>query len=311
MKRFLNYYLSMTLIASLFLVTSCGEDAEDDLIDAPVLEIVGTEEGEETAATVDAGEEVAFTVNVNAPGGFNTFIVNKTVGDGETEEIVNEARTPGSTQEDFTYLFQYTPTAAEAGQDIVFDFIAVDDNARERSITYTITVNEQLVNVFPAVLLYAPDAEGNTETFFSATTGETYSSGEVTSTAEAVSPLIDFGYFYGETMEATIASPANFPFEVGQSGWNTRNDTQLRLTDMDQSAFNEANSSAVINAAFDEAESGSNPGQVSNLQVGSVIAFETDATEELGPRRGLIYVEEIDPGFGNEDFIRILVKVVE
>lgn len=306
MKKFFNYYLSMMLLASLFLVTSCGEDTEDPIVDLPFIEFDGIDE---ETITVDVGETVAFTVNVTAPGGFNTLVVDQTIGE-VTEEFDREGRTAGVPTTTFEYDFTFTPTAEMAGETIIFDFVVVDEGEQESVETITIIVNEEEVVVFPATLLYAPAADGSTESFFSTNTGETFSSNEVTTTAEAVSPLIDFGYFYGQEFGATIASPADFPFEVGQSGWNTRNDTDVKLTTLDQSAFNES-TATTINAAFEEAEFGANEGQVRNLEVGDVIAFETDPTKEGGSRRGLIYVQEIDPGTANVDFIEVLVKVIE
>lgn len=308
MNRFLNYFLSMTMIASLLVVTSCGEDPIEEVIEAPSITITGVEVGDETSTTVDVGEEVAFNVDVTAPGGFNTLIVNKTV-DGVTEEIDLVSR--GSAIENtYTYDFIYTPSAEEAGEIVIFDFIAVDEDARENTFTYTVNVNEVQVNTFPATLLYAPAADGSTETFFSTNNGETYSSQEVTSTSASISPLIDFGYFYGVNKQATLAAPANFPTEAGQSSWNTRNSTKLKVTDLSESSFNESTATS-INAAFDAASFGTNEGQATNLQVGQVVAFETDPSKETGPRRGLIYVVSIDPGTANTDNIEVIVKVIE
>jgi hypothetical protein len=308
MNKFLNYFLSMTMIAALLAVTSCGEDPIEDAIDAPSITLDGVAVGEESETTVDVGEEVAFNVNVNAPGRFNTLLVNRTVGDGTTVTDTTVSR-DNTVQNNITFPFSYTPTEAEAGETVVFDFVAVDEDNRESIYDYTVIVNEQQVNTFPATLLYAPDSEGITESFFSTENGETYSSDEVTGTSDPVSSTIDFGYFYGVNKEATLASPADFPFEVGQSGWDVRNSTMLKKTELTESSFNES-TAASINAAFDNA-SGEGQGQATQLQVGQVVAFETDPSKEGGSRRGLIYVQDIVPGTGNNDHIEILVKVIE
>jgi hypothetical protein len=308
MNRFLNYFLSMTMIAALLAVTSCGEDPIEEAIDAPSITLDGVAVGEESETTVDVGEEVAFNVVVNAPGRFNTLLVERTMADGTTVTDTTVSR-DNTVQNNITFPFSYTPTAEEEGETVVFDFTAVDEDGRENTYTYTVMVNEQEVNTFPATLLYAPDSEGVTESFFSTENGETYSSDEVTGTSDPVSSTIDFGYFYGVNKEATLASPADFPFEVGQSGWDVRNSTMLKKTELTESSFNES-TAASINAAFDNA-SGEGQGQATQLQVGQVVAFETDPSKEGGSRRGLIYVQDIVPGTGNNDHIEILVKVIE
>ncbi|AHM61917.1 hypothetical protein D770_18325 [Flammeovirgaceae bacterium 311] len=310
MNKLLYPLFSLLLIASVVLTTSCGTDDDEVTADRPSFTITGIDDVSGT--TADVGETVTFTVNVTAPGGFNVLRVYQTVGEGGTrQEIASENRTPGQTTQSHTYSFSYTPTAAEAGQMVYFDFEAVDDEGRDNTYEYIVTVNEQQLVEYDDELLFAPLEAGNSETWFSTTTGETYTSNEVNNTQETISNQIDFGYFFGVTRAATLASPANFPTDAaGHTSWTNQNDTQLRKTDLPASAFFEATSSATIQQAYEGASAGANAGQATNLEVGDVIAFMTDADKTGGSKMGLIHVTDIVTGAGSTGSIRINVKVM-
>jgi len=197
-----------------------------------------------------------------------------------------------------------------------------DEEGRVGEGTLNIEVGEAeepLVN-FSAILLAAPlqDESGSTssktsETFFSTNTGETYSMAQVNGSSEPLSANIDFGYFYGTgnvNTEATIAAPDNYPFEYGQSAWGVRNETILKSTTVTASQFNEANLS-FINTAFDEGSTGATDGRIVNLSEGDVLAFETDASKDGGAKRGLLLVESITPGDGENGQIEFSIVMEE
>lgn len=318
MNRFLNYFLSMTMIAALLVVTACGEDPIEEVIDAPSITLTGVAAGEETSTTADVGEEVAFDVNVSAPGRFNTLIVEKTVGDGATVTDTTVSR-DNTIQNNITFPFSYTPTAEEAGETVVFDFIAVDEDSRENTYTYTVLVNEQEVVSYNAILLAAPTEDQTNEVWFSTSTGLRYSTEEVNATTETLSSQIDFGYRYGPSAGATLASPTAYPTEGNQNmtGWSTLNETMLRRvsTGVTEEQFLEmGNSAAAITTAYEAGTAGANPQRLAGLQEGEVLAFMTDADKEAGSQMGLVYVEEINlgadgTGFGSDAYILLNIKV--
>src|SRR5690606_27437516 len=125
--------------------------------------------------------------------------------------------------------------------------------------------------------------------------GETYSVNEITGTSDAVSPLIDFGYYYGGTNDlASIASPAAYLSTVYDlSGWNVRNDTKIRRAgNVSATQFLEGkNNVDFIRQAFDDATVGSNPGIVTKIGSGEFLAFELSTSKGL--KRGLIQVIEV------------------
>ncbi|WP_224999378.1 hypothetical protein [Cesiribacter sp. SM1] len=309
MNKLLYPLFSFLLIASVVLTTSCGTDDDEVTANRPSFTITGIDDV--TGTTADVGEPVTFTVNVTAPGGFNVLRVYKTVGeDGNREMIAEESRTAGQTTQNHVYSFTYTPIAAEAGQMVYFDFEAVDDAGLDNTYEYIVTVNEQPLVAYEQELLYAPLESGASETWFSTTNGETYTSNEVNNTQQAISNLIDFGYFYGVTREATLASPENFPTAAGQASWNVRNNTKLKKTELASSAFFEATSAATIQQAYENATFGTNEEQATNLEVGDVIVFMTDPDNTGGSRMGMIHVADIVEGAGNTGRIMLNVKVM-
>lgn len=317
MKRFFNYYLSMALLASLFLVTSCGDDTDDPIVGTPSFIITGVDEGEEAGTSVNVGETVDFTVGVTVPAGFNTFVVNQTVGEN-TVEIFRDARPAGTPTDSYSYDFSYTPDQEVAGEAVIFDFIVVDDEGRETDYTYTVNVNEREVIAYNTVLLAAPTEDQTNEVWFSTSTGERYSTQAVNTTTEDISSEVDFGYRYGPNAGATLASPAAYPTEGGQNigDWNTLNETELRSTDLTAAQFLEANDAQFIADAFEGGTAGDNPQRVTGMQEGQVYAFMTDPDKEGGGRHGLVHVEDIDlgadgTGFGSDASITLNVRVVD
>jgi hypothetical protein len=320
MNRFLNYFLSMTMIAALLAVTSCGEDPIEEAIDAPSITLDGVAVGEESETTVDVGEEVAFNVVVNAPGRFNTLLVERTMADGTTVTDTTVSR-DNTVQNSITFPFSYTPTAEEEGETVVFDFTAVDEDGRENTYTYTVMVNEQEVVSYNAILLAAPTEDQTNEVWFSTSTGQRYSTEEVNTTTENLSSQIDFGYRFGPSAGATLASPAAYPTEGNQNmtGWSTLNETMLRRvsTGVTEEQFLEmGTSAAAIETAYEGGTAGANPQRLAGLQEGEVLAFMTDADKGAGSQMGLIYVEEINlgadgSGFGSDAYILLNIKVTD
>jgi len=174
------------------------------------------------------------------------------------------------------------------------------------------------VTTYATFLLASPTGEGGSETFFSTSSGERYSYNGVLATAEPVSETIDFGYFYGQTDEATIASPDSWPDNAalysGLAAWNTRNDTDFRATTMlpEDFAVVSFSQGSDVEAEFEAGTELDNPGRAKGLQADDVIAFKT-----ADGRFGLFKVVEIvdgnnDGNFdGIQDGIEIEVKVTK
>ena len=312
MKRFLNYYLSMTLIASLFVVTSCGEE-EDPIIDAPTVSFDGVVGNE---ATLEVGEPIDFNVNVTAPAGFNSFSVTRTVN-GVTTEIFSEEGNSTTPATAYEYTFGFVPGVEHSGQEVIFDFIAMDNStpAREGKATFTVNVEEANVVAYNTVLLDAPLEDQSSNVWFSTSTGQRYSTQAVNATTENISGQIDFGYRYGPTAKATLASPADYPSEGGQTmtGW-TLNNTMLKVANVTPSQFLEmGENAAFIVDAYENGTQGANgrDERITGLTAGQVLAFKTDPDKAGGSKYGLIHIAQIVEGTGTEGEITLNVRVIE
>lgn len=163
---------------------------------------------------------------------------------------------------------------------------------------------------YSAVLLYAPTEDNTSETFFSAATGETYTVGEVISTDDPLSASIDFGYYYGQTDEASLAAPANYPaniYDLQDLGWGTLNETAFRSTSLEEADFDNLQPHEDFRIVPEFTEFGTETpeaGRITGLQPGDVISFRT-----FDERYGLIKVTAIETGIESDAYIEIEVKV--
>jgi len=166
------------------------------------------------------------------------------------------------------------------------------------------------LTTYEAFLLAAPTGNAESETFFSTSTGEIYSQNEVLNTSEPVSATIDFGYFYGATANATLASPDAYPQEIynGLSGWNQTNSTVFRSTNLSIEAFDAIASSQgdLVEGEFEAGTALDSPGRATGLADGVVFAFQTE-----DGRFGLVKVIEVVGTDGSDAGIRIAVKVTQ
>ncbi|MEK6480276.1 fasciclin domain-containing protein [Catalinimonas sp. 4WD22] len=165
---------------------------------------------------------------------------------------------------------------------------------------------------YEAFLLAAPDSDLMSETFFSSITGDVFTYNEVAGTDDAISASIDFGYYYGETNLATLASPDAWPTNAALYGgleeWGTRNNTDFRLTNLTTEGFDiiAASQGERVAAEYEIGTPYTNTGRATALDEGLVVAFQTE-----GGQFGLIKVVEIIGTDGSDDGIRLEVKVTE
>lgn len=168
------------------------------------------------------------------------------------------------------------------------------------------------VTFYEAFLLAAPTNDQMSETFFSTINGDLFSYNDVVSTDDAISASIDFGYYYGETNMATLASPDEWPTNAALYGgleeWGTRNNTDFRLTNLTTEGFDiiAASQGERIATEYEIGTPYTNTGRATALDDGLVVAFQTE-----GGQFGLVKVVEIIGTDGSEDGIRIEVKVTE
>lgn len=303
MKKTLVYSLGLLLFGSV-LFQSCGptETAE------PVLVVTSFSDGWDAGSqtfTGDIDDVLEIEISVEAEGIFNTARVL----DADGGILQEEARTEDG-QTTYKGTFSYTLKEEEAGQTITLTVEGVDDEARTVQETVTIVTGEKKTPVvkYTARLLYSPLESKESKTFLSTDDGETYSRNDVETTADPVSPKIDFGYYYGSMDKASIASPAGYPSSIYDlSSWGTKNNTLLKLTEMPASHLDEIENNDDITTHWAMTDMADADGDVIDLAVDDMVAFQLD--ESKGSKKGFFVVKSIVGEFGTDDYIEIDVVI--
>lgn len=310
MKSLIRNMSMMAVAASMVLFTSCGEDDETPAPAGPTISVSTELNGTATTESpiqAEPEDEVKFNVDISSEGGFNVYRIFVSVDGAASTKIdeftrldLNVTAGTTSTTDSRTYEVQ----SSDVGSKLTFEFEVVDDNDQTATTTVEVEVNSPEARSYSTILLAAPTADTKNKNFFSVSAGETYSGDDVTSTSASVSPTIDFGYYYGNTEEASIASPKGFEsttFSSQVEGWGTKNNTTIKTTTMTAAQFLETKTYADIDAAY-EAGTLDDNGIVNNLAEGTVLAFET-----VNGVKGLIHIAKIEPGFNSDDYVEINV----
>lgn len=299
MKRIWNQYVSMTLLASLFLLGSCGEDPVEPVIEAPSYQI----EGEEPE-TINVGETVAFTVDITAPGGFNRLLVTKEVGTAAATTFADLNRGAGSVPQDYSYDFTYTPNLEEAGETIEFTFLIVGEDAQETTFTYAVDVNAVTFMEYETVLL---GGQSNTtvESFYNAVDNAKYMYGAAKENANKV----DFLFHYGTTNGNVVSSPDNTDTrkvwsDLGNPLTGMDNITRFKL--LSTRTYDDVINDVVLENSYKENQN-QEMSRITQLAVGQSYAFKLG--DNRGARYGVIEVADIKGTSGADRTITLNVKV--
>lgn len=289
--------MAMLAIAGVVVFSSC--DPEDEGLAAPSISLTTSPAHSDNVIEAEVGEEIEITVNVTAPGGFNVLRV--TGGFSATYDRDEAGQTSFS---------KALPTliipAEAAGGTITLNFEAVDDADSVTNETLTINVGESPIETFEAVLL---GSQGNAnQGFLDLLTGTKYGYAGARDNTGSV----DLGYYWGASDKSSIASidddgmdavysAVDLPIDGVFDAENTNVTRFVALTGVDFEAIDNAEA-LEEEAVFESAGSSS----ITELQVGDVIAFKTDAAR--GGVYGLIKVTAINDTNGTGT-ITIEVKV--
>lgn len=227
---------------------------------------------------------------------------------------------------DFTFTLQ-VPSSMDNGE-IVYNFWSTTGKGdfRDPGKRLLVGVGTIIVSIgngvnpasavqsFSNIQLFAPAADGNTETFFSIFNGQ---ANRIDSGPE-FRAFWDFGYYYGASGvsagdNASLSSTSSFDAEFGadvqglepsateeDAANETLNNAFFRLS----TSFTSEMFDAVSVAGDLQSIETPTAMNITNLQVGDIIEFEDNFEN-----KGLIRVNQIEPGFNNNDFINIDVKV--
>jgi hypothetical protein len=308
MKKVFQKLLLLSIVGSIGFLYSCGEDEEPTPSAAPTISVSASTPA---GALADGGEvvtstTVTVTAKVTAEGGFNAVTIkNGATSDTYTRNDLSlEAGATSATAE-------WEITVTDIGT-VSLTFEAVDDENQTGTASFSIVVVEPPsppAKIQSAVLLSAPlGAVGgvfSSKTFYSISENKTYSRNDVESTTASVSPLIDFGYYYGASDMSSLSAPDEYPiWDLGAAGWGTLNETILELTNITAAEYLEIVTVADMTAVLDEIDLTSSNGTVTNLEEGNVLIFETAEGEQ-----GLILVGAITGTDGSDGTITLEIKL--
>jgi len=299
---------------SFFLFSSCG-DKEEPIPAGPTMSI--------TTATFTGipGEVASTTISGTTLGGFNVLRISKTVDGAVDDSFSEEHLRDVAGQQEYSVDFTYTLIEAEVGKEVVFTFLAVDDNSLQSTDVFTVTTDATPIPVtsWTAKLLYAPTGDLTSNTFFSTNTGTIYNVSGVNSTADPVSAEIDFGYFYGVTANASLVDIATYDTFTGLTqvaSWGTKNATKFKLTTIVAADFDAigATDGDILGVHLDNSTNVPVDASVTGLNEGDIISFATDASKTDGSKIGLIKISKLflgadGTGFASDAYIEIEVKL--
>lgn len=119
-------------VAAFLVLTSCKEEETPD---SPV-----SISGIPATATIDAGATLGpVTAQISAPDGLKTLTVRKDGATLDTKTFTGETSA--------SYDFTYTAVPADAGNNIVFEFEALDTDGSRFAVTHVLTVKEAITTV--------------------------------------------------------------------------------------------------------------------------------------------------------------------
>lgn len=304
-------------------------DSSLNIISASASGEVGTTVPGRIILTSDAISQrrMYITQNISGQGDmpFNSF----DLGDTDLTKILKADGSidlDGSNKKDIDFTFELPVPNIDNGS-IVYSFWTTTGKGDFRDITKRLALGSGTITVtvgtgtnpaaalreFAGIKLFAPDVNGNTETFFSLLNETVYR----IDAGPEFRAFWDFGYYYGASgvsiednasFASTFSYDESFGFPV--EGLKPGADEE----DSDTETLNEAffSTSTFTVGDFDgaalsgslDAISASDNQKITNLSVDDVIEF----VDNYG-KKGIIKITAIQAGFGNEDFIEFDVKI--
>ena len=313
MKKLIRNAWMLAAAAGSIFFTACDPE-EEPMLNAPSITVTT----DPADGTVAVGEAISFTVDVNAPAGFNTVRITGVSVVGGTIELPSSYQTEytrndlGLTAEDTQASAEFQALAFPIAGEFTFELEAVDEEGQQTEADFTVTVTEAGINFYEQILF---GAQGNSEPgFYNALQNQRYTFAQARDASGINSSPVDFAYYFGATNGNTIASidsdGLNTVYEsVGlsiENTFGTRNSTRFRVTGLSSNEFASISNNTALVAAT-ESELNTNVA-ATELNVGSVVAFQLDA--DRGSYLGLIHVTQVNDTNGNGT-ITIEVKVQE
>jgi len=291
MKR-LQFFLFAVIIGSLTVFTSCKSDNNDDdnMNLEPTLNFTGGAGFISDDATVESKE--IFKIGVTA---FSNTTSGEKLENFKVTAIANNNPVPdfavdsNFSAESFQWQNQYTiEVTGTTAVDVNFIFRITDKDGKyiEKNITVTVEpAGNPIYEYTDKVMGSYNAAEGSS---FASADGNTYNM----QNAQANSAKIDWMYSYGNTDKASLFAPSDalavyFFGENNMNAFATKNDTKFKVVTETVDWNNIIDDSQILVYTA----SGVTATGLTDLQVGDVIAFITDADKpEFAGKHGLIRI---------------------
>lgn len=333
MKKTMKLGFMMTLLGSLMFFASCDDNDEITPVDPnaeydAILRLSEASTGDTTAATVNVNANTESTIKARVTFTSSTidmrrlYITQNIGGQGDEpfEITANvDKKADGSIDIEAAnsngIVYELTlPVPAGVGEGtVVYKLWTTTgrgdyrDPAQRFAVgTGVITLNygganaAAEVKTFSAKLLDAPLADGSSETFISLLDGQVYKVNQ----GEEYVDFWDFGYYYGGTGLASLASTSNYPSDIINVPVVAKTTEPLNNTYFVISSKTVADFDAVSVSGDLDFITKPVSERVNQLEVNDIIEF----VDDYG-KKGLIKVTEINPGTGSTGFIKIDIKV--
>lgn len=334
MKKTMKLGFMMTLLSGLMFFASCDDNDEITPVDPnaeydAILRLSEAGTGDTTSATVNVDANTQSTIKARVTflstsvSMRRLYITQNVGGQGDEPFEITAAvdkKADGSIDIEAAnsngIVYELTlpvPSGVGSGT-VVYQLWTTtgrgdyrDQTQRFAVGTGTITLNygganeAAAVKSFSAKLLEAPLADGSSETFLSLLDGQVYRIDQ----GEEYVDFWDFGYYYGASNEASLASTDAYPssiidIETVANTTDALNNAYFRKSTTQTSADFDAVS---VSGDLDFITKPTTE-SVTKLVAGDIIEFVDDYGN-----KGLIRVVEINPGTGSTGYIEIDIKV--
>ena len=302
MKKIFEKVIIVSSLLGLVFFYGCSEDEviEEVASSIDISLSATTSDGNSlvSGGNVTAADSFSIVISITAEAGFNTLNISGDVASSTINR--NDLDIASGTTDAKVTL---TVLASSSLGDGSIDFEAVDEEGNTATASFSFVVVSPAVKIQTAVMLYAPLGDSSSQTFYSIANNQTYSLGDVISTSDPVSASIDFGYYYGSTDNAALASPAEYTI-YDLSAWGSQNVTTLAVTTITSAEYLEMVTVSDIETAIAGVDVTDANGTVTNLSANEILMFKT-----VDNVQGLIHVSAITGTDGSDGMIELEMKL--
>ena len=302
MKKIFEKVIIVSSLLGLVFFYGCSEDEviEEVASSIDISLSATTSDGNSlvSGGNVTAADSFSIVISITAEAGFNTLNISGDVASSTINR--NDLDIASGTTDAKVTL---TVLASSSLGDGSIDFEAVDEKGNTATASFSFVVVSPAAKIQTAVMLYAPLGDSSSQTFYSIANNQTYSLGDVISTSDPVSASIDFGYYYGSTDNAALASPAEYTI-YDLSAWGSQNVTTLAVTTITSAEYLEMVTVSDIETAIAGVDVTDANGTVTNLSANEILMFKT-----VDNVQGLIHVSAITGTDGSDGMIELEMKL--